>query len=304
MTEPTSQDMALELRFALAEGDAVDTPAGLRGRVVEAAAEARAPGRATDQPAHISGAEVFARIVERLGSLLEELTPDEWARRTPHYDAVQLLVGHLIGVEDAFLTVLRGGPDPAVGSDHRAMTAPSIAEQEHRDPATTLTAWRDRTHQVVALARTTDPQTPVAFYGTTMPIDDLLVARAFEMWTHEEDVRRATGRGVVGPDAETLARMVVLAIGLLPVGAALAGRDQPDRTARLVLTGPGGGTWDVNLDGSPAPRAADARVVVDAAWFCRVVGDRADGQAAGALVDGAADVAADLLVGASALAFD
>jgi uncharacterized protein (TIGR03083 family) len=303
MTEP-SKDLALELRFALAEGDAVDAAAGLRERVVGAATSARRPGQEIDPPSRISGAEVFARIVERLGNLLGALAPDEWARPTPHYDALQLLVGHLVGVEDAFLTVLDGGADPVAGSDHRAMTEGAIAAQRHRDPARTLADWRDRTTRSVALVRATDAATPVGFYGTTMPLDDLLVARAFEMWTHEEDVRRATGREVEAPDPETLARMVGLAIRLLPLGTALAGRDQPDRTARLVLTGPGGGTWDVNLDGSTEPRAADARVVVDAAWFCRVVGDRADGSRAGALVDGAAAVATDLLVGASALAFD
>jgi len=75
-------------------------------------------------------------------------------------------------------------------------------------------------------------------------------------------------------------------------------------TVRVVLTGPGGGTWDVNLDGTSERRVADARIVVDAAWFCRIIGDREDLTSSGATVDGATDLAQDLLVGAAALALD
>jgi hypothetical protein len=47
-----------------------------------------------------------------------------------------------------------------------------------------------------------------------------------------------------------------------------------------------------------------ARVVVDAAAFCRVVGDRADLESSGSVVDGAHDAARDLFAAAAALAFD
>ena len=94
------------------------------------------------------------------------------------------------------------------------------------------------------------------------------MVRAFELWTHEEDIRRATGRPVADPDAATLSRMTGLATALLPAGVARAGRDRPG-PVRLVLTGPGGGTWDVGLAGGVSRaepgRTFDTHVVVDAA---------------------------------------
>ena len=46
------------------------------------------------------------------------------------------------------------------------------------------------------------------------------------------------------PDASTLRLMTELAARLLPHGTARAGLRDPVRV-HLVLTGPGGGTWDV-----------------------------------------------------------
>jgi hypothetical protein len=81
-----------------------------------------------------------------------------------------------------------------------------------------------------------------------------------------------------------------------------------DRTARLVLTGPGGGTWDVTL-GGPVQRAQaggrfDALATVGAAAFCRVVANRSDLAGSQATLGGDADVAALVFAGAAALALD
>jgi hypothetical protein len=95
---------------------------------------------------------------------------------------------------------------------------------------------------------------------------------------------------------------------LLPVGVALAGQSLPGVDARLVLTGPGGGTWDVSLDGAVSRARPDAtfasRVVVDAAQFCRVAANRSDLIASGAIVAHDPRVAARLFAGAAALALD
>ena len=91
---------------------------------------------------------------------------------------------------------------------------------------------------------------------------------------------------------------------MLPAGIARAGRARAGATVRLVLTGAGGGTWDLSLDGSPVSRRADCRIVVDAAAFCRVVGDRDDAVTSGAIVSGDPDVATGVLLGAAALALD
>ena len=65
---------------------------------------------------------------------------------------------------------------------------------------------------------------------------------------------------------------------MLPVAAARNGLDEPV-SLHLVLTGPGGGTWDLALgqpvagDGAAAP--ANVAIVADAVGFCRLVANRA-----------------------------
>ena len=51
-----------------------------------------------------------------------------------------------------------------------------------------------------------------------------------------------------------------VAVPSLPFGMAMSGIDAAGRTARIVLTGPGGGTWDQALDlGGTAGRARGDR---------------------------------------------
>ena len=77
------------------------------------------------------------------------------------------------------------------------------------------------------------------------------------------------------------------------------------RALRLVLTGPGGGTWVLPLaldaDG-PAEGDADLTVVEDGARFCRIAGKLLDVDAFGGDVDGDATLLADVLAGARAFA--
>ncbi len=97
----------------------------------------------------------------------------------------------------------------------------------------------------------------------------LLVARGFELWTHADDVRRATGRPLGSPIDEDLrtmsdhsVRSLELIQPFLPEAPALV-------PLRVVLTGSGGGTWDLGPAGDePAVLVAD---VVD---YCRLASQR------------------------------
>ncbi len=302
-----SEDPMRELYFALAEADAEAFPPDLRARALATAVASRAPGRAVPAAEHITGADAFRRAVDSLDAVLGALDPEDWARPTIRDLDVQGLVGHLIGVETAFLASLRGEPtDAAV--DHIESTQPAARAQAGRAPALTHRDWVELARRTLADMAGREPRADATFYGLTLPLDQLLVVRAFEMWIPEADLRRATGRPLADPDPARLARMTDLAVALLPGGMALAGRTPTSRTARLVLTGPGGGTWSVRLDGSQPATAgrpvSDARIVVDAAAFCRVVGDRDDLVGTGAIVDGDGALAADLFSAAAALALD
>ena len=84
-----------------------------------------------------------------------------------------------------------------------------------------------------------------------LPLCTLLIVRAFELWTHENDIRRAMGWAASVPDPSTLRLMTELAARLLPQAG--AGLGEPV-DVRLVLTGPGGGTWDVTVGAARPPR--------------------------------------------------
>lgn len=305
---PTERVDALrELHFALAEAEAEAPPRALRDRMLESALAGRPAGRPASPAAHIPGAEVFRRTTSAFAALVAGLGPAEWARPALRDLDVQGLVGHLIGVETYFVAGLEEGrPDPGVGQ-HVPATDPFARAEAGRPGRETLGQWSDLVARSLAAAAEADPQAPVSWYGITLPLDLLLVVRAFEVWVHDGDVRRATGRPPADPDPECLARMTDLAVTLLPAGVGLAGRARPGRAVRLVLTGPGGGTWDVGLDpaGATGPLPpADARIVVDGSAFCRVVGNRSDRVGSGGLVTGDGALADDLFAGAAALALD
>ncbi|HET6963434.1 MAG TPA: maleylpyruvate isomerase family mycothiol-dependent enzyme [Acidimicrobiales bacterium] len=306
MSPAEGADALRELRFALAEADAEAPPNALRDRIRNAALEVRSAGRPASPPAHIPGVEVFRRTTGAFDALIAGLATSEWARPALRDLDVQGLVGHLIGVETHFRAGLEGGPDPGPGQ-HVPATDPFARSQAGRPPSATREEWSALVERTVAAAGAVDPGHPVTWYGISLPLDLLLVVRAFEVWVHDGDIRRATGRPAADPDAESLARMTDLAVTLLPAGIGLAGRARPGRAVRLVLTGPGGGTWDVGLDPAGATDRlppADARIVVDGSAFCRVVGNRSDRARSGGLVTGDEALADDVFAGAAALALD
>jgi uncharacterized protein (TIGR03083 family) len=308
-THWTPADPITELRFALAEADTQTPAAGLRDRMVAAAMLQRRPGMPVRPADHISGLQAFRRMASRLASLLTELDRDEWTQPAVRGLDVQGLVGHLIGVEDAFAAALHGDTS-AAEADHVESTQPSALRHAGRPTAETRQEWVSAVERTIARAGDEpDIARPMRFHGIGLPLDAYLVARSFELWTHDEDIRRSTGRPLVDPDPETLTRMTDLAMTLLPAGVSRSGEIVADATARLVLTGPGGGSWDVPLRGERVARArpgrrCDAHVVVDVAAFCRVVANRSDLAGSGAVARADPEVARALFAGAAALAFD
>jgi uncharacterized protein (TIGR03083 family) len=307
MIEPPSE-MIDELRYALAQADAEETDPALRDRVVLAATARRPAGRPVLVADHISGLAALRRTAARLDDLLSDLAAHEWECPALRGLTVQGLVGHLLGVEQGFAGTVRGHVDGAE-DDHIAATDATAAAQRDQSPERTLHEWRAAVaHTVEVVSNEHDADRSIRFQRITLPLDLYLVVRAFEMWIHDEDIRRATGRELAGPDARTLARMTGLAARLLPTGASRAGHDR-DATVRLVLTGRSGGTWDVPLNGgdvrAPAPGAEwQARVVVDAAQFCRIVANRADLAGSSAVTSGDDEAALALCAAAATLALD
>ncbi|HEY8543772.1 MAG TPA: maleylpyruvate isomerase family mycothiol-dependent enzyme [Acidimicrobiales bacterium] len=326
--DPGSRDVRDFVAEALVTVESAPVPPRLRDRVLAAALASRPAGRPPGTEP-LSPIEAYRRTVGELDEVLADLDADGWAARVDRDGwTVQGLVGHLIAVDrrmGARLGVDEPPADP--DADHLAVGLDSVAAQEGRDPAATLHDWRAVTRRVVdALAA--DPPgmgERVAFHRVDFRWGSLLVARTLEVWTHTDDIRVATGLTPVAPDAARLALMTDLTVRTLPHRLARQGAGPFTGTARIVLTGPGGGAWTQPLavepddaepddaeptagataaDGTPTDTAAPpvVRLVADAVAFCRLAAGRLDPGELDVTVAGDPAVAAAVLASAAAFA--
>jgi uncharacterized protein (TIGR03083 family) len=287
-------------------------PADLRAQVLAAAADARAAGRSLTEVAVISPAEAFRRAAEAFSHVLGALEASQWELPVLRDLDVQGLTGHLLGVERDVQQALTGGTDVA-DADHVGSTQPAALDQAGRPPEQTLAAWEAAVEETLRLVtdRLEDPS-PVALHGLRLPPGPLLVVRAFELWAHEDDVRQAAGLPARAPEPPVLHLMTALAVQALPRGMRLAGTASGALDLHLVLTGPGGGTWDVRLGRECDTDRADhddgavpeVGIVIDAVTFCRLVANRVSPQGLELDVTGAVSYAPEVLAGAAALALD
>ena len=279
-------------------------PAGLRDRVLAAALEARAGGRALPEVPEISPVEAFRRAADAFLGLLTALPAGAWGTPALRDLDVQGLVGHLTGVEEDVQRALDGDPGVA-DAEHVASTQPAAEREAGRSPEDTSRTWRAAAERTLARVSAADLDAVVLLHGMRLPLGALLVVRAFELWTHESDIRRVGELPASVPDDATLRLMTALAVRLLPHGAARVGDVVPRADVHLVLTGGGGGTWDVVLgERSAATAVPEVAIVADAVRFCRLVADRISPAELGASVTGATVLAPTVLAGAAALALD
>jgi len=277
-------------------------PVDLRDRVIAAALRARGAGRAEPAAPEISPAEAFRRAADAFHGTLCELRGDQWRAPALRGLDVQGLVGHLTGVEEDMQRCLAGDPAVAAAGHVESTQAAADRQAGHR-PDQTRAEWRRAADRTIALVGTRGgPRAEVAVHGMRLPLDLLLVIRAFELWVHENDIRAAAGLPPSAPDAATLTLMTSAAARLLPSVAARTGLDEPTNV-HLVLTGPGGGTWDISL-GRAAPAPAAVAIVTGALGFCRLAANRATPASLDAHVTGDPDRAAAVLAAVTALALD
>jgi hypothetical protein len=146
----------------------------------------------------------------------------------------------------------------------------------------------------------------VPMHGASFGLGPRLVMQSFETWIHADDIRRALGRPLEPPSPGDLHAMADFSLRNLPIWMELTGRAHPGRTARVVLTGAGGGSWLVPMgDGTAAETAeaaVDVELEVDVVAWCHRVGERVTTDGIEARVEGDAALARDLLEAASAVA--
>ncbi len=284
---------------SMADGTAAPPPPGLRHRLVDTVASR--PRELWDPTDPVR---LFANQVQALSELLRDLTAEDWDLLAPPYEwTVHGLVAHLLVIERYTAVQLGLAPSgPAGPPGHLEMGADEIAEELIGTGPETAAAWRTTAQQTVrALAADDAPSLgqPLELHGWPFSVATGLVARSFEVWTHADDIRRATGRPLADPAPEDLRAMSQVSVTSLPLILPLIDGEPGTelRGARVVLTGDGGGTFDL---GDPSRR--DALLVADVADYCRLAARRIEPAALDATIEGDRRAARRLLAAAQAFA--
>jgi hypothetical protein len=171
--------------------------------------------------------------------------------------------------------------------------------------------WRDQAHAIVDVAAREGPrllERQVGLAGRPAmrgPMREALIQRGFETWVHADDVRATLRLPPKTPSAQQVDDIVTFALRLLPPAMDAAGRAHPDKSIRVVLTGLGGSTRQVNLSAArPTPATVVAEVSVPAERFCRLVAGRVTPSSARVAIDGDSSAANDFLTVAATLGCD
>ncbi|MBI2703875.1 MAG: maleylpyruvate isomerase family mycothiol-dependent enzyme [Actinobacteria bacterium] len=257
-------------------------PAELRARVLDAAFDRRAPistVAAGVVDTHMIETERLELLVRRL--TLEQfslpLDPPEFAGWT-----VRDLVAHLCSNE-ALLAQVAGAPIdvPERDNSNDTRTAAVIARHQTMTIDESIAEYRaarlavDRTVRSL-VEHALDEE--IEWWGMPMRLRDALVLRAFETWTHADDVRRAVGLAAAPPSAPVLKRMSSAAVEWMPLAISTTGKDYRDRSMVIDLTGPGGERYHIDLSGAGRSLESvepDAVLRIDAVVFCQAIGSRA-----------------------------
>lgn len=280
--------------------EALEAPTELRGSVL-ARARARRVDESLDGPLR-----AYIASAERLEDSIDVLDQDDLHETTANGLDVRDLVVHLAAQESLLAQSIGASPVPEVDDvDVPARTAALVRHFAARPLDDVRALWRQSVDTVCAWG--SDPatrETTLRWLEFDLPRDNVLVARAFENWIHRDDLRAATGRGTDPPPAAHLHEMADLSLRTMPMGLLASGRSRPGKSARVVLTGPGGGEWLVAMGGGDtAPDVEpDVTLTADVIAWCRVAGERLTADDLERTVEGDEDLAADLLAAAPAFA--
>jgi uncharacterized protein (TIGR03083 family) len=301
----------LELGLDTVEVSAADVPSRLRGQVMAAATSrvrpAMHPDWANAGGSHISPHTAFIKTAAELATMLETLTPQEWSAPTAVEGAsVRELVAHLVGVERYVLGQLGRGPTFAAPrrEDHFPVSQDAAADLARATGVETAEAWWHEVTRLIAVCAELDPQHEVAYHHLAGSARGMLVVRTFELWTHDDDIRRAINRPPNVLDGQRLALMSSDLMNVLNLGMALSGTTQPGRCARFNLMGPGGGSYDIALAPGEVAGLPDITITTSALELCRLASNRLSAELIDLAVDGDRSLLEPILVGATAFAAD
>jgi len=214
---------------------------------------------------------------------------------------VRDLVAHVAIIDEAFVAGAGEPGNHTLIAAHQveALTRaelPATAGQSFEQICARFYAAR---RALVDLDRQLSPHAHVGGY----PLASALVIRTFETWTHCEDIVVAVGRQHQEIEPPVMRTMSELAVQTLPVALAAKGYSFPGTTARIVMTGPGGGDWTIAVTPNEAVAPIPHVVLrVPAIDLCRRFADRVATDDVPLEVEGDLEFARALIDAASAFA--
>jgi uncharacterized protein (TIGR03083 family) len=275
-----------------------ETPPPALREAIMRRAQARSSGNASGSvpavDAHDAAAQLLRDVAHRVDDTAAHLV-------TVNGLDVHDLVAHLAAME-SLVAEWAGQPTlpELTGQDFEDRTAEAVARFEGVPLAEVLDEW-ERAAGVVRAAGTRAE--PLRWFGSSRPASDVLTFRAFETWTHAGDIAVALGAPRPSLPGHAFATMATAAMGLMQHCLAARGAARPGQSARLVLTGPGGGDFVIPLAPGEEP-AAQPSVTIQASVFdwCVRVADRCEPGAMTVSFDGDEALGRELVAAASAFA--
>jgi uncharacterized protein (TIGR03083 family) len=302
---PDAQREADELRNVaslLGATQAVAPSPGLHESLLLRARRVRpAPG---DDPALA----LYVAQTDRFDALVAELRAEDLDVETFNGLKVGELVVHMAAMESAFAASAGTPTIPELTTDDIEARTHELIVQLRGSVSDARALWRRSVDALRTWAANGTGRLEVPGVGFSMSRHSALTARAFETWTHDDDVRRALGLPLLVPPPEHLYLMADVSTRALPLALFATDRLRPGKKATLELTGDGGGTWTVPLDvGVDRPSLgvddnADVIVRLDVVEWCRLASERLE--PAAVVFEASGDVALvdDLFVAAPAFA--
>jgi uncharacterized protein (TIGR03083 family) len=280
-----------EAAAALAIVGARRPPVELRDRLLGAAADRVTP---------LSAGDTLRSETARFDALLETLDADSLGIVTDNGLTVHDLVRHVEAVDNAFVEEAGAPHRPFIGpEDMEEITSSRLRAVGDESFDESLARFRATRAELIAIGDRVEPERRLGGHGR----DDTMLIRAFETWTHDDDIRRATGRDQVVPEPAAMRAMAELSMRLLPLALGIHGTPRPDRTARVVLTGPGGGEWTVTCAAGDVPHdGVDVVITASVVDWCRRFADRLPAADVPAAIDGDEALGRELLEAASVFA--
>jgi uncharacterized protein (TIGR03083 family) len=278
--------------------EALTPPPELHHTVLDAA-RARRSARTDDDPFLA----VYRDVTSRFDAVLDDVADESLDERTFNGLTVRELVIHLASMESAVAQVIGRPTVPDVTElDIERRTAIFIERFRRRPLQDVREVWRAAVDVIRQWFVGESSDASVDVFGITVSRDSLLVTRAFETWTHTDDLRRVLGRDLEPPPPSTLHRMAYLSVTSMPAALEVAGRAHPGKTARIVLTGDGGGDWLIPFGFAEVGETPDVVLTADVVDWCRCVSERLAPEALPREVDGDPALADDLAAASSAFA--